>query len=168
MKNITMKRRIAGGLIFLFVGIAIYFGLRDPSANLSLKNPDEDVFQLKASGINSISSVSFWIDSPPEMIWQVNFPFGQGDPQKLQEIEFGRPPDFGEQIAPKVGAPRQLESGEELQVSIEYQYDEWLAPSGAEEFFSVRLDSEGRFQDVTRKAPSGAIRDSRVRAEAAD
>src|SRR5262249_29612406 len=94
-------------------------------------------FHIKSRNINGIMGVAVFSKTKHELLWHVSM-----GTQNIEEITYGVVPPRSEQLFP-VGRPRDINEGEIIYVSVSYQFDEFLSPSGSMAIWELKLKGTG-------------------------
>ena len=83
------------------------------------------VFDIPRSGINGLLGIIVE-DEAGHILWKVNLKYYNG-----RQITYGEMPRGSKQVIPADGSTPPDIRGRRVQIQVEYQYDEFMAPSAA-------------------------------------
>jgi len=130
-----------------------------PSPRLSLNARQEDgstTFEFSTRGINGLLGLRVWKADTKELLWDVNLSYYRGPRLRYGDLPrdfetFNGQKDSATQAFPaKREKPRPLPANSKLYVSVDCQYDSFMAASSQTFLFSITTDTNGRVLAASR------------------
>lgn len=123
--------------------------------NITQRGQDTD-FHFRTRGMNGLTRLRLWRTDTKEVLWEVSLNYYRGSHLRYGDIPKGFRSFNGnlrdaKQIYP-VGKqrPLALPRSTAFMVELDYQYDDFLAPSTGDAYFSFATDGKGAISKVTR------------------